>query len=246
MTFHRIAYEALDVCNAVEMATVEAMVSRTGLRPGARVLDIGCGNGAVAIRLAGRFGFMVDAVELDPSMADLARSRVAAAPSGERVTVHQVRSASVLAESPPFDLIVALGVTEPVGAGVRHPEAMFTGLARHLVAGGWLLWGDLVWTAEPSEPLKRVVELNNTYADDAGWRAAARAACLEVVWAELSTETVWTTYRTTMDRAVADWLAAHPGHPDAAAVRTRAERIFMMLDFGRDAMGFGLYLLRKT
>lgn len=44
MSFHWIAYEALDVCNPVGMATLDDRVRATGLTAGARGLDIGCGN----------------------------------------------------------------------------------------------------------------------------------------------------------------------------------------------------------
>ena len=246
MTFHRIAYEALDVCNAVEMATLEAAVAAAGLSPGTRALDIGSGNGAVAIRLAERFGLRVEAVELDPLMAELARSRIVASPARDRITLHRRRSSEVLAANPPFDLIVALGVTEPVGGGVRDPGGMFAGLAEHLAPGGRLLWGDLVWTAEPSQPLRQIVELANTYADHRGWQDAARAASLIVMSAELSSPAIWNRYRTIMDAAVRDWLAVNPDHPDAASIRTRADHVRLMLDFGDGALGFGLYLLRKA
>jgi protein-L-isoaspartate O-methyltransferase len=246
MTYHRIAYEALDVCNAVEMTTLEAAVVAAGPSPGARALDIGAGNGAVAIRLAERFGLVVDTVELDASMAELARTRIAASPMRERITLHQGRSGDVLTASPPFDLIVALGVTEPVGGGVRDPRGMLAGLAAHLAPGGRLLWGDLVWTAEPSPPLRQIVEMTNSYADHAGWQAAARAAGLTVLSAELSSPALWNRYRETMDAAVRDWLAANPDHPDAAAVAARAGQVRMMLDFGDGALGFGLYLLGEA
>ena len=246
MTFHRIAYEALDVCNAVEMATLEAAVAEAGPPPGARALDIGSGNGAVAIRLAERFGLVVDTVELDPSMAELARSRIAASPARDRITLHQARSGDVLAASAPFDLLTALGVTEPIGGGVRDPLGMLAGLAAHLVPGGRLLWGDLTWTAEPSAPLRQIVEMTNTYADHGGWQAAARAAGLTVLSAELSSPALWNHYRGAMDAAVRDWLAANPGHPEAVAIRARADQVRMMLDFGDGALGFGLYLMGKA
>lgn len=245
MTFHRIAYEALDVCNAVEMATLDAAVDLAGLPPGARVLDIGAGNGAVAIRLAERCGLVVDTVELDPSMARLARTRIAASPARDRLTLHQDRSDAVLAASAPYDLIVALGVTEPVGGGVRHPVGMLSGLAAHLVPGGRLLWGDLVWTTEPSAPLRQIVEMTNSYADHDGWQAAARAADLTVLSAEVSSPELWNRYRRAMDAAVRAWLAAYPDHPDAAAILARADQVRMMLDFGDAALGFGLYLLAR-
>ena len=123
MSYHRIAYEALEVCNAVEMATLEAAVSRADPPPGVRALDIGSGNGAVAIRLAERFGLAVDTVELDPAMADLARRRIAASPARDRVTLHPARAGDVLAASAPYALIVALGVTEPVGAACATRRA---------------------------------------------------------------------------------------------------------------------------
>ena len=246
MTFHRIAYEALDVCNAVEMATLEAAVAATGLAAGARALDIGSGNAAVAIRLAERFGFRVEAVELDAGMAELARSRIAGSASRGQIILHETRSDIILESGAPFDLIVALGVTEPVGGGVRDPGGMFEGLARYLTPDGWLLWGDLVWLAEPSAPLKQLVELTNTYADHAGWQAAAHEAGFDVVSAEVSSPDLWNRYRATMQDAVEGWLAANPDHPDAASIQSRAHQLKLMLDFGEGTLGFGVYLLRKS
>lgn len=255
MNFNRIAYEALDVCNAVGMDRIDAAVALAAPSPGARALDIGCGNASVSIRLAQRFGLEVQAVELDPAMAELAGQRIedrriedrriAASDVAGRVTLHQACSDTVLAAHPPFDLIVALGTTEPVGGGVREPEGMLKGLADHLAPGGHLLWGDLVWTAEPPPPLRQIVELQNTYADDAGWRAAATAAGLRVLSAEVSSQEVWDAYGLTMLEAVAAWTAAHPDHPDTPALTARSRQVQMMFDFGRGFMGFGLYLLGK-
>lgn len=243
MSFHRIAYEALHVCNPVAMATIDDRVRATGLTASARALDIGCGNASVSIRLASGFGLRVDAVELAPAMADLARSRIAAANAG--VALHEARSAEVLTAHPPWDLIIALGVTEPVGDGIRDPQGMFEGLKPCLRPGGWLLWGDLVWMSEPAPPLRQLVEATNTYADHEGWQAAARAAGFEVVSGEISPPHTWSHYTQTMQDAVARWLAANPDHPDAPSVASAAHRIRLMFDFGDGALGFGLYLLRR-
>ena len=244
-SFHRIAYEALDVCNAVEMSTIEAAVARTGLAAPARALDIGCGNGAVAIRLAEAFGLDVVAVEMDPAMADLARTRAEASGPRDRLDVQTGAAAPLLAEGAPWDLIVALGSTDPAGGGLRDPLAIFAALAGHLRPGGWLLWGDLTWVAEPSPPLRQIVEITNSYADDESWRTLARTAELEVVSSQVSSQALWDDYGAAMIGAVRDWLAINPDHPDAATIRTRTDQIAMMLDFGRGTMGFGLYLLRK-
>lgn len=246
MSFHQIAYEALEVCNALEMGALEDAVTQAGVEPGARALDIGCGNGAVSIRLAETFGMRVDAVEHLPAMADLARRRIEAAGVADRVRLHRARSSEVLAAQPAWDLIVALGVTEPVGDGVRDPQGMLAGLKPHLSPGGHLLWGDMTWLAEPSPPLRQLVEIHNTYADEAGWRAAAEAAGYEVLGARISPAETWDQYRQTMQAAVADWLAANPDHQDAASVAATAHRLKLMFDFGQGTLGFGLYRLRPV
>lgn len=243
INFNRIAYEALQVCNALSLDTVEAAVAATGLPPGARALDIGTGNAAVPIRLAERFGLAVTAVELDPGMAELARARIAA--DGASVELVEARSGDVLAASPPFDLITAIGTIEPAGAGLRDPGEVFAGLAAHLTPGGFLLWGDVVWKGEPPEPLRQMMELNNTYADDAGWRAAAASADLEVISARMSPDAEWDHYTTTMQTAAETWLAAHPEDEAVPGVRRNADRVRAMFAFGRPFMDFGLYLLRK-
>lgn len=243
LNFNRIAYEALQVCNAVSLDAVETAVAGAGLPRGARMLDIGTGNAAVPIRLADRFGYRVTAVELDPGMADLARARIAAARAA--VDLVEARSGDVLAASAAFDLITAIGTIEPAGAGLRAPADVFAGLAAHLTPGGFLLWGDVVWTGEPPEPLRQMMELNNTYADDAGWRAAATAAGLQVVSARMSPDAEWDHYTTTMQTAAEAWLAAQPDDEAAPGVRRNADRVRAMFAFGRPFMDFGLYLLRK-
>lgn len=244
LTYHRIAYQALDVCNAVSIETVLKFLRKTGLETG-RALDIGCGNGTVSVRLAEVLGLTVTAVEYDPAMADLARTRLAGSPALNQLTMIEGTSGSVLASSEPWDLIIALGTTDPAGDGTREPAAMMKGLRPHLRPGGWLLWGDLVWLTEPSPPLRQIIELSGTYTDHAGWQAAASEAGLLVAAAHLSTQDEWNAYGQTMDTAVRTWLAAHPDHPDAAAIRQRADQIGMMMDFGRGTLGFGLYLFRR-
>ena len=245
MSFQRIAYEALNVCNGVTMDAIEAAVSRTGLAPGTTMIDIGTGNAAVALRLAGRFGFRVLAIEYDPVMADLARQRIAAAGAEDRVALTVAAAAVVLAEATPVDLIVALGSTGVTGEGRPTPVAGFAALRRKLRPGGWLLWGDVVWLAEPPAPLRQITEATNLYTDDAGWRAAATVAGFEVVSGRISDPAEFDAYPREALTAVRTWLEAHPDAPEAAVIRFHADRVQAITDFGRGYIGFGLYLLRN-
>lgn len=244
-SFNRIAYEALDVCNGVEMATIEAAVRLTGLEPGALAADVGTGNAAVAIRLAQRFGLTVTAIELDPVMAELARTRIAAAGVGERVALAVTAAVEGLATVPPADLIVALGTTNITGEGRPTPEAVFGYLAGRVKPGGWLLWGDLVWLSPPPGPLRQITEATNLYADDSGWRSAAVGAGFRLEWSEISPQAVFDRYAATAVGAARDWLADHRDAPEAGTVQSSTDRVAAILDVGRPFIGFGLYLLRR-
>lgn len=240
-TYNRIAYEVLDVCNGVEMATVQAAVARAGLPAGATAVDVGTGNAGVAIAMA-RAGLSVTAIEYDPVMADLARERIASA--GVDVRLEIGAAADVLAAAEPLDLIVALGTTNVNGEGKPTPEAAMGFLKTRLKPGGWLLWGDLVWLGEPPAPLRQITEAVNLYTDDVGWKAAPEAAGFEVVWSEVSSQAVFDAYVAGADGAARAWLGAHPDAPEAEAVRGNADRVKMIMEFGRPFIGFGLYLLR--
>ena len=246
IAFNHIAYEALDVCNALSMAAVEEAVAAMGLAAGARALDIGTGNAAVAIRLAERFGLQVEAVERDPQMANLAARRIAASEAADRVTLTIGHSGEVLDRSAPWPLIVVIGATEAAAPGVREAEAIFRQLRSQVAPGGWLLWGEPFWKAEPSPPFRQIVELTNLYESHEGWQAAAQRAGFAVVSARISGEEEHRLYVETMDRAVRDWAAMNPDRPETPGLIARADMQKAVFE-GEAArcLGFGLYLLRN-
>ena len=58
---------------------IDEALRLAGLRPGERLLDLGCGDGRVLSRAAEAFGAEVSGVELDPALAVTARELLAAA-----------------------------------------------------------------------------------------------------------------------------------------------------------------------
>lgn len=61
------------------------LIRLTGLGPGARVAEIGCGTGQATVPLAGR-GMSVTAIELGAGLAEVARRRLASFPSAHVLT----------------------------------------------------------------------------------------------------------------------------------------------------------------
>jgi SAM-dependent methyltransferase len=121
-------------------AMYDDLVAMTGLGPGSRVLEIGCGTGQATVPLA-RLGCQIIAVELGAELAEVARRNLAAYPDVEVVTA---AFESWPLPSEPFDLVIsatAFHWIDPAVRVVKSAEALRPGgvlatVATHHVAGG--------------------------------------------------------------------------------------------------------------
>jgi cyclopropane-fatty-acyl-phospholipid synthase len=92
----------------------ELVCTKLGLRPGERVLDVGCGWGAFALHAAVEHGVHVTGITLSEPQAQLARERAAAAGVADRVDIRVMDWRELDAE--PFDAISSIGMVEHVGS----------------------------------------------------------------------------------------------------------------------------------
>jgi cyclopropane-fatty-acyl-phospholipid synthase len=98
---------------AAQLTKLELVAGKLKLKPGMRVLDVGCGWGSFAIHAAKNYGAQVTGVTLSEPQAELARRRVADAGLSESIDIRvadyrQMPSAS-------FDAISSIGMSEHVG-----------------------------------------------------------------------------------------------------------------------------------
>lgn len=107
--YYRDADMALDQAQAAKMDHIAAKLL---LRPGMRVLDIGCGWGGLALRLAARHGVQVTGVTLSQVQLQAARARAAALGLADRV---EFRLQDYRAVPDRFDRVVSVGMMEHVG-----------------------------------------------------------------------------------------------------------------------------------
>jgi cyclopropane-fatty-acyl-phospholipid synthase len=99
---------------AAQLAKLDYVFRKVRLRPGQRLLDIGCGWGALAIRAAEKFGAHVLGVTLSETQLAEARRRIAERGLQERVRVELLDYRRIDAREP-FDAIVSVGMAEHVG-----------------------------------------------------------------------------------------------------------------------------------
>jgi cyclopropane-fatty-acyl-phospholipid synthase len=100
--------------DAAQLAKLEHICRKLRLRPGERLLDIGCGWGGLIRYAAERYGVQALGVTLSERQAEWAQARISAAGLDDRCQV-EVRDYRTLASETPFDKVVSVGMFEHVG-----------------------------------------------------------------------------------------------------------------------------------
>ncbi|MBV1946601.1 cyclopropane-fatty-acyl-phospholipid synthase family protein [Streptomyces sp. BV129] len=93
---------------------LELVCGKLGLKPGQRLLDVGCGWGSMAIHAAREHGVSAVGITLSQEQAALARKRVAEEGLTDRVEIRVQDYRDV--RDGPYDAISSIGMAEHVGA----------------------------------------------------------------------------------------------------------------------------------
>jgi cyclopropane-fatty-acyl-phospholipid synthase len=96
-----------------QIAKIDYILRKVRLRPGERLLDIGCGWGTLVIRAAQEFGAHALGVTLSRLQYEEANRRIEAAGVGDKVRVELRDYRDLRGET--FDKIVSVGMVEHVG-----------------------------------------------------------------------------------------------------------------------------------
>ncbi len=103
-----------DELDTAQERKLEYICRKLRLRPGERLLDIGCGWGGLVIYAAQHYGVEAYGITLSQPQADLAQRRIQEAGLAERCRV-EVRDYRDVNEASSFDKIVSVGMFEHVG-----------------------------------------------------------------------------------------------------------------------------------
>jgi cyclopropane fatty-acyl-phospholipid synthase-like methyltransferase len=243
LRFTTIAHREHLHCNPLDPAAVDRAIDRLGLGSGRTVLDVGCGKGALLVRVAERTGASCTGVDINAAF--LAEGRALAARRGVAalVTLIERPAAELAADTDTWDAGICIGSSHALG-GYRDT---LRGIARRVRPGGALLIGEGFWRRPPDpEYLERLGATEDELAGDEGNRAEAEGQGLAVVQAWVSSDQDWDRYEELYARTVETWVATHPDDPDTPEIRERIRRWReTYLRWGRDTLGFALYLLRK-
>ena len=137
-----------ETLDAAQAAKLEHICRKLRLRPGERLLDIGCGWGGMAIYAAQRYGVRVLGVTLSEAQLHEGRARVKAAGLEDLVTLELRDYRDVLAAGAgQFDKISSIGMAEHVGS--RNLPAYFATAHAALKPGGLMMNHAIASPAHP-------------------------------------------------------------------------------------------------
>lgn len=242
--YSSLAHASLAYASPLTPKTMEPLLDRLALRPGARVLDIGCGKGEVLVRVCERGGRGLG-VDTSPFSIDAAHARARARGVADRVEFILSPAAHWRPEpgAPPFDAAVCIGATHAFG---RVSDAL-AALARHVAPGSHVLCADAY--IHPDAPDEYLTTLGIVRGDaesaETMQAAPAQAGLLLEAWIP-SPPAALEAYETAYREGIERWCDAHPTDPDVTEMRARAQQWWQLFDrLGRHAMGFGTVVARK-
>ena len=119
-----------DSLDRAQTAKLEYLCRKLRLRPGQRLLDIGCGWGALVMYAAHHYGVQAVGITLSQAQAELARERISTAGLSDRCRVDIIDYRD-LSKSAPFDRVVSVGMIEHVG---RNQLSNYFGKVAELLA----------------------------------------------------------------------------------------------------------------
>ncbi len=127
---------ATDTLDDAQEAKLDLICRKLRLKPGERLLDIGCGWGGLIMHAAEHYGVDATGITLSENQAAYAKESIEKAGLGDRCRA-EIRDYRTLSESDGYDKIASVGMVEHVG--LSHLPVYFASAFRALKAGGLFL-----------------------------------------------------------------------------------------------------------
>jgi SAM-dependent methyltransferase len=222
----QVAHAGIDFMGPYDAASLERLFAGVALPSPARVLDLGCGKGAVLAWLASRGpirGLGVDLAACDREIPG--------------VEFRAGDATAVGVDDGSYDLVCSIGAVSPLSE-----------LAQWTSPGGLVLLGDGYWRREPSdEYLAALGARRDQMTDLAGLTARGAPLGLELLAVAPSSTEQWAEYENAWAANGERYVQEHVGEPGVeqfAAWIGNGRHRYLELG-GQVTLGFALLLFRR-
>jgi SAM-dependent methyltransferase len=232
------------VMNPMSLAKTAELVDRLCLPDGGRVLDVACGKAELLCLVAERYEMVGTGLDASPVTIEEARKNVAARGLSGRIELLHMDGAKY--EPDPeakLDLASCVGASWVFQGHRGTLEAMI----RMVQPGGLVLVGEPFWRTQPdSEYLKLTGQAAGHYGNHRSNVQTGVDLGLSFLYTVVSNEDDWDRYEGLQWQAAERYATAHPDDPDVEELlRTSRKNREAYLRWGRDCLGWAMYLFRK-
>jgi SAM-dependent methyltransferase len=224
------------------------LVGRLARTRPATVLDLGCGWGELLLRILEAVPGAVG-TGIDVSAADLGRGEGNALTRGLDGRVSFIEESAVGTARGPADLVLCVGSSHVLSEAKppQHTIDALHALRRLVSPGGRVLLGECFWEHPPT-PAEIAAMWPGITAEDhydlGGLVDLAISAGFRPEWIETASLEEWDDFESGVGADLEEWLAGHPGHPQAAETRKKADdRLSVWLRGSRGCLGLAYLTL---
>jgi SAM-dependent methyltransferase len=232
------------VMNPTSLAKNEELADLLRLPAGSRVVDVACGKAELLCLVAERYDVAATGIDLSPFTIEAARRNVAARGLADRIELLQMDGSEYEPEEPEsFDVAACVGGSWIFQGHKGTLQAMMK-MAR---SGGLVLVGEPFWTQEPHP---EYLKLTGHGADLCGSHAGNVQTGVDLglipLYALASNQDDWDRYEGLQWLAAQRYAADNPDDSDVEALLATSDKNRdAYLRFGRDCLGWAMYLFRK-
>ena len=243
--YSSIAHGDMLVWNPLQCLQFEDLAPLLTVPNDGCILDIGCGRGYWLVKSAELFDLKT-AIGVDASRYAANAAQQEAANSSARCHIEIVHGefdpAAYGDES--FDFIFCIGASH----ALTNYQVALSEAYRLLRLNAQLLIGEGYWKCKPDPEYLAFLDcIENSYTTHEGNCRRAIAQGFDLKWNYQCTDLEWSTYEDQYANNVENYVHANPTDPDALEMLSTIRRWREhYLRFGRDTLGFGLYLFSKT
>ena len=212
------------------------------LSAGSRVVDIGCGKGEFLHRLYAMYSISGYGIDKSPyCIEDCKKQKEIRAPDAE--IEYLLMDGKDFKSEEKFDLASCIGASW-IWGGIRGTLKALSDLTK---PGGLIILGEPYWLKEPSEEYLRLEGMKredfHTHRENVLIGDELDLTCSYTLASDLED---WDSYEAPHWWAVSEYADAHPDDPDLPDIWEHMRKYRKIyLKYGRDTMGWCIYLYRK-
>ncbi|MDD5092577.1 MAG: methyltransferase domain-containing protein [Candidatus Wallbacteria bacterium] len=243
--YYHVTHKLHEIFNPLSMDKIRYLVDILQLRPGDRVLDIGCGKAEFLALLAEEYQAECTGLDLSPYFVKAAQQRISNPVLESRVKIVLTAASDYVKKlQEPFRVVSCLGASFAFEGGYKETLQEFVRLVE---PGGVAVIGEPYWIREPEPEYLEAIRWNRescrTYFENVliGESAGFTLSCVIT-----SSPDDWDRYEGLQWLSASRFAQENSDDKDVREIleRTNKEK-YAYLKWGRSTLGWAVYVFQK-